>query len=329
MPGRFHVVFVLERHPEFRNVLSQFISKQGSVYWSNAGKQTECHDVNVIFGNGFWPYYSGPWYLFHEEKKVHKSTWFDPYEHNSVENLDQILQEMANSHTWAILPWGREEAMAMIAFVTSDDQCWEEFVSAFSTPSTTLSESGLFLTKANSNTAPLLLTGYKNINSLENKFHGVLFGSIETAQTLWQVTGADSDPPIVLHFQQTGPDATIPAGNFENLETYKDTRYSERVLVRVLDSETFASYLPSWGTAVILSGDVDLESLRNLFQTPEFHKLPFYGTKFVSVASWAFFPTNGYSSSPMYETLLCRNPLLLSSFLHCPRNKQFKLFSCF
>jgi hypothetical protein len=129
--NNFHVVFALDRHPETVDALFAFAAMHAPVFWFNAGNKIECRDIEVVFRNGNgWPYHEGPWHLFHREKAPARSIWFDPYEHHSIEDRMKVLQEMANSYSWAILPWGREESMAMIAFVTTEERYYDDFIAA-------------------------------------------------------------------------------------------------------------------------------------------------------------------------------------------------------
>lgn len=333
--NRFHVVFVLDRHPRTIDILSQFTARHTPVVWCKAGMSAECRDIRDIFSvDAGWPYHKDPWYLFYEENVPARPVWLDSYEHHALEDRTEVLQELAKCYSWAILPWGREEPMALIAFVTADEQYYNEFVTAFEDDSTRVSRSGLFLCDIATGSAPLLLTAYKNITSLSGLCHGLLFNDRGTAQRLWEFTDSGKNPPYVLHYRQVGPNVdqrNFPAGRSELLETYSDKRPIVRVLLRVYDQETLAAYLPNWGTALVIPGTADLQRLRVLFQRPAFtiHTAPDYATRLISCADWVCFPESGLVNSLMYETFISRSAQVVSSFLNHRCAEPLCLFSCF
>lgn len=198
-------------------MMSRFASKHGPVFWCHADQNLECEDIGRVFRNGHdWPYYRGQWYLYHDGNPPPQITECDPYEHHTIKERIEMFREMSASHAWTLCSWGREQSMAMVAFVTNNERYCDEFISCLGGFSSRVSQSGLFLEDITTSSIPTLLAVYKNIESPFDRWHGLLFNDSETAERLWALTGFGRSLPYLLHFQQTGPNADprcLPIGN--------------------------------------------------------------------------------------------------------------------
>ena len=331
----FHIIFALNRHPETVDRLNRFVGDHGPVHWRNAEKCQECQDVRSVFSNGHeWPYYRGLWYLFRERNGLPRITEHDPFYGHPIEEAMEMFREMSKGYSWTICPWGREQSMEMIAFVTDDERCCDELISCLGGSFSRMSESGLFLDEIGGSSVPVLLAAYKNVESLNREVHGILFNDSATAERIWAMADCEESQPYLLHFRQIGPNAdprSVPSGNFETVETYSDEGDIVRVLLRIHDHGTLAAFLGNWGTAIILAGNANLQSLRTVFQSPEFqiHTASYFLTKIISEARWIYLPEQGNSTTELYKTFSSSDPKMVTSFLNAKCNDTIRVFSFF
>lgn len=322
MISRFNVAFVLDRHPDTIGILAEFGAANGDVYCQVGDEKRKCTDVASEF-DLMWPCKQKPWLLFHGEKRSAPVKLFDPFECTTASILSRTLSEVSSTYVWAILPWGREETMAMLAFVTTDEKLFNSFVDVVNHPKCQ--------STANS---PLLLTTYKNIDADWNAPHGALFEGTYASEKLWDSVFKIESNPVIIHFERHGKNEDIDGrmSQFgEQIFRTPDEDGFDRVITRVRDRSNLAEYLNSWNIAAVVSENTNLVELQHLLGNIglKLHNVGDYLGQLASMSDWVYFPENGYTTTDLYQTFYSKETELLSQWSSALGVESPSIFSIF
>jgi hypothetical protein len=223
-----------------------------------------------------------------------------------------VIQKLARTYSWCLIPWGGDFTSQMLAFVSTDETATNLAIES-------LRESGC---------SDLIVSRYTREDLEHNRFKGAIFSRkpASRAQGLWN-HGIGSAGSVLILRSDADVTSFATHGTARPVLETRATVFGAPILrtwMRIEDEVGFLRYALDPFTAIITAPDLDESHMRHALESFEgvSRDALHFGIKALGSASWIYIPGTEREKLEVYvnkdpdvtTSLLQNKPLTSSSF---------------